>query len=120
MLIDAHKNPIGYRIFEGNTYEGHTFEKALDDLKKEYSIEKVIVVADRGMLSKHNIEITTQKGYEFILGERIKSLPAKVIMPLLNKAAYKHEWIYTDNEGEQICVKYQTILHEGQNHHCHP
>lgn len=114
MLIDAHKNPIGYRIFEGDTYEGHTFEKALEDLKNEYSIAKVIVVADRGMLSKHNIELTTKNGYEFILGERIKSLPKKIKAPLLNKATYKHEWIYTDNEGEQVCIKYQTIVHDGK------
>ncbi|MEZ4878565.1 MAG: hypothetical protein R2801_00180 [Chitinophagales bacterium] len=33
--------------FEGNTYEGHTFEKALIDLKKQYQIEKIIMVADR-------------------------------------------------------------------------
>jgi transposase len=38
MMIDRDKNPIGYRIFKGDTYEGHTFEKALEDLKNEYQI----------------------------------------------------------------------------------
>ena len=34
-----------------------------------------MVVAHRGMLFKNNIALTTEKGYEFILGERLKSLP---------------------------------------------
>ena len=114
MMIDKDKNPIGYRIFKGDTYEGHTFEKALEDLKNQYTIENVIVVADRGMLSKNNIELTTQKGYEFILGERLKSLPKVIQTSLLDLTQYKNEWVYTDNCGEQICLKYTTIVHEGK------
>ena len=34
-----------------------------------------MVVVHRGMLFKNNITLTTEKGYEFILGERLKSLP---------------------------------------------
>jgi hypothetical protein len=72
MMIDRDKNPIGYRIFNGKTFEGDTFEHAVNDLKTKYDIDKVIVVADRGMLSKNNLEITTNNGYEFIIGERLK------------------------------------------------
>lgn len=114
MMIDKDKNPIGYRIFKGDTYEGHTFEKALEDLKSQYCIDKIIVVADRGMLSKNNITLTTEKGYEFILGERLKSLPKAVQTSLLDIKQYKQEWFYTDNEGEEICIKYTTIPHEGK------
>ena len=84
MMIDRDKNPIGYRIFKGDTYEGHTFEKALEDLTKQYQIDKIIVVADRGMLSKNNLQITTDKGYEFIIGERLKTLPKAIQNPLLD------------------------------------
>src|SRR5580692_7911039 len=34
MMIDKDKQPIGYQIFKGNTYEGHTFAHAVEDLKK--------------------------------------------------------------------------------------
>jgi transposase len=86
----------------------------LEDLKNQYHIDKIIVVADRGMLSKNNIALTTEKGYEFILGERLKSLPKTVQAPLLDFKQYKQEWFYTDNEGEEICIKYTTIQHEGK------
>ena len=114
MMIDRDKNPIGYRIFKGDTYEGHTFEKALEDLKKQYQIDKVIIVADRGMLSKNNLNITTEKGYEFIIGERLKKLPKAIQNPLLNLSNYKHEWIYTHNADEPVVIKYTTMVHEGK------
>ena len=114
MLIDKDKRPIGYRIFKGDTFEGHTFGAALDDLKKEYAIDQVVVVADRGMLSKSNLELVKEKGYEFIIGERIKSLPASIQKSLLDKSNYTQQWIYTDNNDEKVSVQYTTIVHEGK------
>lgn len=114
MLIDQDKHPVGYRIFKGDTFEGHTFEKALEDLKSEYQIEKVIVVADRGMLSSHNIELTQAKGYEFILGERLKNLPQKQQAELLDVSQYQKQWTYTDSDEEQIIIKYTTLELEGK------
>jgi len=114
MMIDRDKNPIGYRIFKGDTYEGHTFEKALQDLKRQYQIDKIIVVADRGMLSKNNLKITNYEGYEFIIGERLKTLPAAVQKPLLDFSNYKHEWIYKDHTEEEITIKYTTLKAEGK------
>lgn len=114
MMIDKQKQPIGYRVFKGDTFEGHTFEHALEDLKKQYQIDTVVVVADRGMLSKHNIEITTSKGYEFILGERLKTLPVAVQKPLLDLSAYTADWVYNDGNGEEVKVKYTIVQHEGR------
>lgn len=112
MMIDRDKNPIGYRIFKGDTYEGHTFEKALDNLKNQYQIDKVIVVADRGMLSKNNLQITKDKGYEFIIGERLKTLPKAIQKLLLDLSSYKHEWIYNGTDDEPVTIKYTTLIHE--------
>ena len=109
MMIDAHGTPVGYRIFKGNTFEGHTFEKALDDLKTQYDIDKVIVVADRGMLSKQNIALTKAKGYEFILGERLRSLPEPLQKQLLDVNTFEHSWIYQNSEDKEIKVRYTTL-----------
>lgn len=118
LLIDKHKQPIGYRIYKGDTFEGHTFEHALAQLKKQYFIENIIVVADRGMLSKNNIKLTTEtNNYEFILGERLKSLPDKVKQHLLHIDNYTGTWAY-DHQGESISVRYSTYLHEGKRIIC--
>lgn len=117
LLIDKHKQPIGYRIYKGDTYEGHTFEEALLQLKAQYNINNIVVVADRGMLNKNNIQLTADKGYEFIIGERLKSLPDGVKSYLLNIQNYNRTWVY-NYQNEQIQIKYCTIKHEGRTVIC--
>jgi len=114
MLIDAQKHPVGYQIFQGNTFEGHTFPDAIVRLKKEFNINKIIVVADRGMMDNENIEAVTQNGYEFIVGERLKNLPADIQTQLLNKENYQQTWVYNDATAEQIAVQYYVILYNNK------
>lgn len=114
MLIDVHKQPIGYKVFKGDTFEGHTFEHAIKDLKKEYQIDKVIVVADRGMLSKNNLTVTADCGYEFIVGERLRKLPQELQRKLLDLKNYTAEWSYRDAHDEQIVVRYCSVAYQGR------
>lgn len=85
LLVSIDGYPIGYDFFEGNKYEGHTMLPVLEHFTKKYNLEKVIVVADSGLLTKTNIEALESKGYEYILGARIKnetSLIKKQILDL--------------------------------------
>jgi transposase len=66
------------------------------------------------MLSKNNLQITTAKGYEFIIGERLKTLPKSIQNPLLDLSNYTHEWIYNDHSDEPVTIKYTTLQHEGK------
>ena len=114
MMIDRDKNPIGYQVFKGNTYEGHTLLKAIEQLKQQYSIDKIIIVADRGMMSKDNLESIATNGFEFIVGDRLKNMSPKVQNVLLDISKYQQQWIYTDNDNEQITLRYTTLRHEGK------
>jgi len=60
-------------IFEGNKFEGHTMLPILDAFREKYKLDKLVIVADSGLLSNQNIIELQQKGYEFILGARIKN-----------------------------------------------
>lgn len=118
LLIDKNKQPIGYRIYKGDSFEGHTFETALKQLKEQYQIQNIVVVADRGMLSRKNIAITTEQNqYEFILGERLKILPDTLKQHLLNIDNYTRTWVY-NHQGEQICIRYCTIEYEDRTVIC--
>ena len=112
MMIDRDKNPIGYQVFKGNTYEGHTLKNAIESLKQRYSIDKIIVVADRGMMNKENIETITSIGFEFIVGDRLKNMSPKVKEELLDLKKYQQEWIYTDNDNEKVSIRYTTLQQE--------
>jgi transposase len=79
LLIGKNGYPIGYEIFEGNTFEGHTLIPVLERFSKRFVLEKPIVVADAGLLSKDNTTSLRDHGYEFILGARIKNETQEVI-----------------------------------------
>jgi len=106
LLIDKDKNPIGYRLYSGSQYEGHTFKDAIDSLKQDYQIGQVIVVADSGMLNKDNREAV--KPYEFIMGERVKVLPKTVQEAILDVDSYRQEWT-TSHRNESIKIRYKEI-----------
>lgn len=113
LLIDKDKQPVAYQVYKGDAFEGHTFKDALSSLKKRYQLDQIIVVADRGMLSKENIlELTETQGYQYILGEKLKMLPEKVQEPLLELKNYDKEWIM--NEENNLVVKYTIIEHKGR------
>ena len=117
LLIDKHKQPIGYRIYKGNTFEGHTFEKAILQLKEQYQIKNIILVADRGMLSRNNIALTESHQFEYIIGEKLKTLPQTVQSMLIDADNYTDVWTYNLN-GEIIKIKYHAIEYEGRKIIC--
>lgn len=85
LLVDKQRNPVTYHIYEGNTYEGHTMIDALKDLKQDYNIDRIIVVADSSMIDTANRKYITESNMDYILGDRIKVLPESVKSKLLDK-----------------------------------
>lgn len=66
--------PVGYELFPGSTFEGHTLIFALNKLKKRYLIDQVVIVADRGMLSEGNLHVLEQNKCPYIVGAKLKAL----------------------------------------------
>ena len=92
LLIDREGRPIGYELFSGNTFEGKTLEVSLDKLKKRFTLGKVIIVADRGINSKINLMHIRDKGYDYILASRIKTLKKEIFKDdyhKMGKISYK-------------------------------
>lgn len=73
LLVSVDGYPLAYEIFEGNQFEGHTMLPVIDAFKKKYALKKLVIIADSGLLSAANIDSLEEKGYEFILGARIKN-----------------------------------------------
>jgi len=73
LLVGKDGYPIGYDVFEGGIYEGHTLIPVIEKFEKRFDLDKPIVIADAGLLSTKNILALIEKGYTFILGARIKN-----------------------------------------------
>ena len=104
LLVGRNGYPIGYDIFEGSIYEGHTLIPVIEKFEKRFNFEKPIIVADAGLLSNENISTLTKRGYTFILGARIKN-EANTIKNEIEKAAF------TDGHIAKLQKPDNTILY---------
>jgi hypothetical protein len=75
LLTTIEGYPLGYEIYEGNRFEGHTLIESLKTIEEKFNLKhKPIIVADRGMLNHCNLIELDNNGYKYIIGARIKSL----------------------------------------------
>jgi transposase len=73
LLVGYGGYPVGYEVFEGNIFEGNTFIPLLKRMEDRYKLNRPVVIADSGLLSKKNIQALEAEGYEYILGARPKN-----------------------------------------------
>lgn len=113
LLIDKDKQPVGYEVYRGRQYEGHTFVDALERLKEKYQIDKVICVADTGMMNADNVEEVTASQYEYIFGERLRNISESKQDEILDLEKYSIIQV----EGEEqapVPLKYYTTEYKGK------
>lgn len=96
LLVGLGGYAIGYDIYEGNTYEGHTLIPFIEQTTKKFNIDKPIIIADAGLLSNKNIIELEAKGYEYIIGARLKN-ESKEIKAQIIKNIY--------NNGDAISIE---------------
>ena len=82
LFVDRDGYPFDFDFYEGSTFEGHTFSKAVKALTAKYKFENLVVVADAGMLSENNISFLEKEGLSYIVGARFKSLSEKFKKPI--------------------------------------
>jgi transposase len=93
LMVTTEGLPIGYKLFEGSKYEGHTLIPALKELKAKYNLNKVVFVADSGLMNEENIaEIEanqTEDSIDYIIGARIKNVSGELKSKILDISNYK-------------------------------
>lgn len=75
VVVNATGWPVAWEVFPGNTADVRAMEKMVKRLRKRLSIRNVVVVADRGMISKDSIKLLAQDAeapFDYILGCRMR------------------------------------------------
>lgn len=107
LLVGFNGYPLAYEIHQGNKFEGHTMLPILDVFRSKYDLEKLIVIADSGLLSSSNVKELQEKGYEFILGARIKNESTLIKNKILSfKLTDKTSIIIEKEEGTRLVIGY--------------
>jgi transposase len=107
LLVGPGGYPLAYDIFEGNKFEGHTMLPVIEAFRKDYKLDKLVVVADAGLLSKENIDRLKKEGHEFILGARIKN-EGKAVKELVTSLGLQdgQSAVVNRPDGTRLVVSY--------------
>jgi len=62
---------------------------ALEQLKSQYNLDKVVYVADSGMFNEDNLRQLEDKNFDYIVGARIKNLPNALKQKILDDSQYQ-------------------------------
>lgn len=67
--------PLGHEVFEGCRNDVTCFARIIDQVAFKYKLDRVVMVGDRGMISKDNIRLLEKRGYKYVLGYRMRTIP---------------------------------------------
>lgn len=96
LLLDKAGIPMTYELFSGNTNDFSTLLPVLDKVKKTFKLNKIIVVADKGLNSGSNKAYNIIKGDGYIFSRSVRGTKAdnEVKRYVLNEEGYK--WLNND------------------------
>lgn len=107
LFIDSNGIPISMSLFRGNTSDTKTLQPVMKEIKENYNLNRLIVVADKGLNSSSNINyiVNNKDGYvvsQIIRGKKGKRYQEKLF----------DESLYTYNKERTF--KYQEFIEEYQ------
>ena len=90
LLVTPEGLPLGYEVFPGATFEGHTLKLALEQIRTQWAVEEIVVVADSAMLGQANLALLESSGYRYVVAARLKNLPDELKAHVLERAQYQN------------------------------
>ena len=115
LLLDKQGFPISYNIFPGNTRETETLLPEIKKIKNRHNIDKVIVVADRGLNCSDNmiklagLDLDKKNRDGYIYGQSIRGADQEFKDWVL-KGDYIIDKII-DEDGNEIIFKHKSRIY---------
>ena len=109
LIVDGNGRPICTEMWPGATADVTTLLPVVDRLRQRFSIGRVCVVADRGMISAATIEGLEARKLEYILGarERSDAIVRKIVLE--NDAPFVPLLLERKTGETQLFVKQLTV-----------
>lgn len=107
LMVTEEGLPIGYDVYPGNEFDGHTIRSALKRVSRRYNVKDVVFVADNAMMSKENVEIIDKANFKFIMAARIKSMSNFFKEQILDDSKYESNILDIDyGKSQRLVVTY--------------
>ena len=82
LLVNIQGIPLDYELYEGNTFEGHTFIPSIKHFVDKYSIKDLTVVADAAMMSKVTFKELEDSNLKYVIGARLANLESSILQSI--------------------------------------
>lgn len=105
LMVTPEGFPVGYEVFSGNTFEGHTLIPVVKSFVKKHNVAHFTVVADAAMISTDNVEALKAEKINYIVGARLGNIAAELLATIdakLPRTDGSTIRLKTDN-GSLIC-----------------
>jgi hypothetical protein len=66
LLCDRVGRPVAVEVFDGNLHDQATVPAQIEKLRRRFSLSSVVLVCDRGMVTRANIALLGQQGVGFV------------------------------------------------------
>lgn len=94
LFMDTMGIPISYRLFPGNTNDCETVRPMLTELKRDYDIGRVIIVADKGNNTAKNVNYHVMRGDGYVYSQTVRGAQKELKDYVFDERGYT--WIGDD------------------------
>jgi transposase len=90
LFMDTKGIPISYRLFPGNTNDCETLHPLLSELKRDFDIGRIIVVADKGLNTQNNIQSNILNNSGYVYSQRVRGAVKEFQDFILEEKGYRN------------------------------
>jgi transposase len=112
VLMSKDGIPLGHEVFSGNINDVSCFSEIIGQIKTKYGLAQIVLVGDRGMISKGNIKSLEESKLKYILGYRMRTISKESRKAVLSQVDFRkltnHELEYKEvsYNGQRLVVCY--------------
>lgn len=88
LVIDRNGFPLDFEIYPGNASEFKTMTTSIERFARKYHTKQTIVVADRGLNSASNLKMLQDKGFGFLMAQRVSAFSGELLDQMLEQEKY--------------------------------
>lgn len=108
MGVDKDCIPIAHEIFKGSVRDVTTVRGFAKKLKSGFNLDAPIVVIDRGMISKGNLEHLQEQQYQYVVARKMGSNEKKVVQEI-SEEEYAREMLINYSDERKVFLKEKTV-----------
>jgi len=117
-VLDGEGRPVCCELWPGNTTDVTTLVPIVDRLRSRFSIERICIVADRGMISAKTIQEleSPQRHWQYILGARMRKQQEVSCEVLSRGGRYQTVHPARTNRKDPSPLKVKEVVVEGRRY----